>query len=65
MVEIVYPANQYTFVCRGQSFMKAAGEILSLVENLKTREVELVCFNHADNTISTLHNTGVKMRLYY
>ena len=56
MVRQIEPASDITFVCRGQSFMKTPGEIVSLVMT-SYDGVCVICYNQADNKV-TIHNYG-------
>ena len=55
VVRVINPVSEIRFTCTGQSFMKTAGEIVSLVLT-NTREVHLICYNQAKNRITTIQD---------
>ena len=61
VVRVIDPASEIKFMCTSQSFMRSAGEIVSLVRTNYNSEVLLISYNQADDTIETIHNYG-KMR---
>ena len=44
-------------MCKGQSFQKTIGEIVSLVETPEL-VAHLISYNQAEDTITTIHNYG-------
>ena len=57
VVRVIRPASQFKFTCTGQSFMKNPGEIVSLVWTNRC-EVRIICYNQADNKVTTIHDYG-------
>ena len=53
MVKMIDPRSKIKFVCRGQSFMKTPGELVSLVET-EEEGVQMICYNQAKDTITTI-----------
>ena len=53
-VRVIDPISENTFTCESQSFMKTAGEIVSLVKT-SSGEVHIICYNQADDAIYTLY----------
>jgi len=54
---MIDPVSEIKFVCASQSFMRSAGEIVSLVMT-RELEVHLISYNQPDDTIKTIHNYG-------
>ena len=54
---MIDPTSEIKFWCCSQSFMKTPGEIVSLV-NTSEKEVHAICYNQAEDTITTIHNYG-------
>ena len=54
---MINPSSKIKFVCYGQSFMRSAGEIVSVVLT-RWMEVCIICYNQAEDTITTIHNYG-------
>ena len=50
---MIDPRSKIKFVCRGQSFMKTPGELVSLVET-EEEGVQMICYNQAKDTITTI-----------
>ena len=59
VIRQINPSSKIRFYCVSQSFMKAKGQILSMVETSK-RTVHLICYNQADNCITTIRNYSSK-----
>ena len=57
IVKMIDPASDIKFFCRSQSFMRTSGEIVSLVAT-RSIEVCMICYNQAEDTITTIHNYG-------
>ena len=57
VVRMIDPVSEIKFDCLSQSFMRSAGEIVSLVFTSKL-EVHLISYNQAENTIKTIQNYG-------
>ena len=57
VIKVIDPASEIKFECYSQSFMRSAGEIVSLVQTDKG-EVHLISYNQAENTIKTIQNYG-------
>ena len=57
MIRVINPASEILFNCRSQSFMRTPGEMVSLVK-ANTTEVRMICYNQAEDTITTIHNYG-------
>ena len=57
VVRVINPASDIKFDCSSQSFMRTPGEIVSLVETSEC-EVQMICYNQAEDTITTIHNYG-------
>ena len=57
VIKVIDLASEIKFECYSQSFMKTPGEIVSLVMTSKM-EVCMICYNQAEDTITTIHNYG-------
>ena len=57
MIKVIDPVSEIKFFCYSQSFMKNPGEIVSLVRTSRG-EVQIICYNQADNKVTTIHNYG-------
>ena len=57
VVRVINPASEIKFDCFSQSFMRTPGEIVSLVKTSEL-EVQMICYNQADNKVTTIHNYG-------
>ena len=55
VVKLTNPASDITFDCHIESYQKSSEEILSLVTTGDTKDFDLICFNQADDTITTIH----------
>jgi len=58
VVRVIDPVSEVKFIPVGQSFMKTPGEIVSLVRTSRPYEVQMICYNQADNKVTTIHNYG-------
>ena len=64
VVKVIDPASNFKFYCISQSYMRSAGEIVSVVytsngDNHPDKdEVCMICFNQAEDTITTICNYG-------
>ena len=58
MIKVINPVSEIKFLCRSQSFMRTPGELVSLVVTNKS-EVRMICYNQAEDTITTIHDYGI------
>lgn len=57
IVKLIDPTSEISFACTGQSYKKKLGYSLSLVVT-DSMEVQIICYNHAENSITTVHSYG-------
>ena len=60
VVRQIEPSCEITFACYGQSFQKTSGEIVSLVETPGGVFLRMICYNQADDKVTTIKNFGSK-----
>ena len=53
-VSHIDPDSQFEFRCVSQSYMLQHGKILSLVCDASSAEVQLICYNHTNNSITVV-----------
>ena len=62
VVRQIRPVSDIKFICMGQSFQKTSGEIVSLVVSINEinckKEVHMISYNQAEDTITTIKNYG-------
>ena len=58
VIRVIDPVSELKFFCVGQSFMKIPGDLVSLVYTSRPMEVQMICYNQAEDTITTIHNYG-------
>ena len=56
VVRLIKPTSDITFWCYGQSFMRHSGKILSMVKTFSEDEVQLICYDQAENHITTIQS---------
>ena len=63
MVRLIDLASDINFAYYGQSFMQNSDNTLFLVESENNEEVQLMSYNLADNSITTICNFGQSCKM--